>query len=108
MPDSLLTTEQVAERLQVHNETVRRYVRSGELPAIRKGRLIRITSKAVDEFLKPDETNSSWARAAAKMAPIYADALATGDELTASSTSGGGYLPSGSDDTQGQTQGGAE
>lgn len=99
--ESLLTTEQVAGRLQVHEETVRRYVRSGELPAIRKGRLIRITSKAVDEFLKPDETKTSWARAAAKMAPVYADSLASGGELTASSTSGGAYIPTGTTSTVG-------
>lgn len=102
--ESLLTTEQVATRLQVHEETVRRYVRSGELAAIRKGRLIRITPKAVEEFLTPDETNTSWAKAAARMAPVYADAIATGDELTASSVSGGGYSPTGSDETQGGEQ----
>lgn len=93
--ESLLTTEQVAVRLQVHEETVRRYVRSGELPAIRKGRLIRITSKAVDEFLKPDQTTTSWAQAAKRMAPIYADSIVAGGELTASTTRGGAYVPTG-------------
>lgn len=102
--DSLLTTEQVADRLQVHEETVRRYVRSGELPAIRKGRLIRITSKAVEEFLKPDETKTSWARAAALIAPVYADSLANDGDLTASSTQGGDYLPTGATEATGGAQ----
>lgn len=99
--ESLLTTEQVADRLQVHEETVRRYVRSGELPAIRKGRLIRITSKAVDEFLKPDETKTSWAQAAKRMAPVYAEAIAQGGELTVSSTMSGAYIPTGTTTTEG-------
>lgn len=93
--ESLLTTEQVAVRLNVHEETVRRYVRSGELPAIRKGRLIRIEPKAVENFLQPDETVSSWARAAKVMAPIYATSIETGGELTAFTTEGGDYTPTG-------------
>lgn len=93
--ESLLTTEQVAERLNVHPESVRRYVRSGELPAIRKGRLIRIERKAVEEFLQPDETASSWARAATRMAPVYADAITQGGDLTAFSTEGGAYVATG-------------
>lgn len=100
---SLLTTEQVAARLNVHEETVRRYVRSGELPAIRKGRLIRIAPDAVDKFLSPDETASSWARAANRMAPVYAASIAQGGDLTISSTASGDYIP-----TAPETQGGAE
>lgn len=91
--ESLLTTEQVADRLQVHEETVRRYVRSGELPAIRKGRLIRIAPKAVEDFLQPDTTVSSWTKAAKRMAGVYAASLVDGGELTASATAGGGYTP---------------
>lgn len=101
----LLTTEQVALRLNVHEETVRRYVRSGELPAIRKGRLIRIAPAAVEEFLRPAETKSSWARAAKLMAPIYADSIKNGGALTAFSVEGGDYVPSAPESTP---EGGAE
>ena len=99
--ESLLTTEQVAVRLNVHEETVRRYVRSGELPAIRKGRLIRIAPKAVEDFLQPDGTETSWAKAAKLMAPVYADAITQGSELTAFSTEGGAYVPTGATEDEG-------
>jgi excisionase family DNA binding protein len=35
--DQLLTVVQVAERLQLHPETIRRWVREGKLPAVKLG-----------------------------------------------------------------------
>jgi excisionase family DNA binding protein len=43
-----LTVEQVAERLQVHIETVRRWIRSGDLPSVRLGRRAGYRIKAAD------------------------------------------------------------
>jgi len=49
----LLRVEEVADLLQVDIETVRRYVRSGKLPAIKLGgKYIRISKTDLDEFLK--------------------------------------------------------
>jgi excisionase family DNA binding protein len=36
--DELLTVAEVAQRLKLHQETVRRWIREGKLPAIRLGR----------------------------------------------------------------------
>lgn len=46
------TPEQVAKILQVKTETVRRYVRSGELKAIKLGgKFIRIDNKDLEAFI---------------------------------------------------------
>lgn len=37
-PDEWLTVQQVAERLQVHEETVRRWIRDGALPVLDLGK----------------------------------------------------------------------
>jgi excisionase family DNA binding protein len=58
MNDELLTVEQVAERLQLHPDTVRRYVREGKLRAVRlSSTALRIRSSELDRFLKERETN---------------------------------------------------
>ncbi len=47
------TVEEVKDILKVSLETVRRYVRSGKLPAIKLGnKYIRIEKGDLDEFLK--------------------------------------------------------
>jgi excisionase family DNA binding protein len=48
-----LTVEQIAERLQVHIETVRRWIRSGDLQSIRLGRRAgyRIRVADFEDFL---------------------------------------------------------
>jgi excisionase family DNA binding protein len=40
---ALLTMSQVAERLQVSIETVKRRIRSGQLPALKLGRCVRVS-----------------------------------------------------------------
>jgi len=52
--EQLLTAEQISDRLQVHIETVRRWIRSGELPGLMFGRRGGYRVKEVDlqEFLK--------------------------------------------------------
>ena len=49
----LLSIQEVAELTGLHEITIRRYVRSGELEAVWIGRRIRVRSAAIDELLKP-------------------------------------------------------
>ncbi len=59
--DKLLTVEQVAERLQVHEETVRVWIRRKQLNAVQIGNEYRITPPDLRDFIerrktiKPDE-----------------------------------------------------
>src|SRR3990172_6310905 len=49
----LLTVSEVAERLRLHEMTVRRHIRSGRLRSVRAGRNIRVREEDVNEFLCP-------------------------------------------------------
>jgi excisionase family DNA binding protein len=49
---SLLTPEQVAEKLQIHVLTVYNYIRHGKLSAIRLGRSYRITPEDLDQLIE--------------------------------------------------------
>ncbi|MGH2496723.1 MAG: helix-turn-helix domain-containing protein [Ktedonobacteraceae bacterium] len=52
MPDeTLLTVEDVAQRLQIKPDTVRRWIRTGKLPAIELGGRLRIDPKDLQMFL---------------------------------------------------------
>lgn len=46
-----LTVSQVAQQMAVSHPTVLRWVRSGDLPAIRVGRIVRIPTDAFDAFI---------------------------------------------------------
>jgi excisionase family DNA binding protein len=54
----LLTTENVAELLQVDVETVRRYIREGKLRAIKLGREYRVRREDFEEFLEERKTRN--------------------------------------------------
>ncbi len=59
MDDDLLTIEQVAERLQLHPDTVRRYIRERKLAAIRLSSTnMRVRRSELDRFLKERETDT--------------------------------------------------
>ena len=49
----LLSIQEVAQITGLHEITIRRYVRSGELEAVRIGRRIRVRREAVDRLMKP-------------------------------------------------------
>jgi len=51
--DNLLTVAQVARRLQLHEITVRRYIRAGTLKAVRVGRNVRVREDDLERFLQP-------------------------------------------------------
>ena len=55
--DALLTVEKVAEILDVHIKTVRAYIASGELPAIKLKRDYRITRTDLDNFIRQRRTD---------------------------------------------------
>jgi excisionase family DNA binding protein len=49
---ALLTAPQVATSLQVSLRTVRRLIRSGSLPVVRIGRILRVRGADLEAFLK--------------------------------------------------------
>jgi len=49
--ERLLTIEEVADRLIVHPNTVRRLIKTGQLKAAKVGRLYRVLEKDLLEFI---------------------------------------------------------
>lgn len=47
----VLKTHEAAARLRVESKKVRKMIATGELPAMRSGRVIRISSDAIDRLL---------------------------------------------------------
>ena len=52
VPSELMTVEQVAAYLQLNKLTVYKFIRSGELQALRLGRSFRVRRADVDAFLE--------------------------------------------------------
>ena len=52
MADELETTDFAADFLKVHPETVRRLIRSGELPAVKVGRNWRVRRSDLQRILE--------------------------------------------------------
>ena len=48
----MLTVEEVATELRVSKETVRRWVRSGQLPSVKLPRGIRIPSEVIKDLIR--------------------------------------------------------
>jgi excisionase family DNA binding protein len=48
---ALISVREVADRLGVHPETIRRLIHDGRLDAVRVGRVLRVHRDAVDRFL---------------------------------------------------------
>jgi excisionase family DNA binding protein len=59
MPDRLLTVPQVAEEFQVTDQTIRNWIDSGVLPAVRVGRAFRIKRSDVDALLDRARADSN-------------------------------------------------
>lgn len=57
MPEQQLTVEEVAEELRVHPETVRQWIRGGELDAFDTGRGYRISRADLDDFVQRRKTS---------------------------------------------------
>ena len=59
-PQNLLTVQDIADRLQVNPETVRRWAWSGELPMVRLGKkAIRFNPADVDRFIADRTTGAT-------------------------------------------------
>jgi len=53
MADELLTIEQVADKLQLHPDTIRRYIRERKLPSVRiSGTVVRVKQSDLDKFIE--------------------------------------------------------
>ncbi len=63
--DNFLTTDQVAERLHLHQNTVIRYIREGKLVATKVGNAYRIKEGALAAFLGEIEPSDTSARVVA-------------------------------------------
>lgn len=55
LPVDLLTVEETAKLLKVSQITIRRYISSGRLPAVRIGRGVRIERDSIEDLLTPIE-----------------------------------------------------
>lgn len=58
MPDKMLSVEAIAEELSVNPETVRVWIRSGELVAYNIGKGYRISRTDLDDFIRRRRTDS--------------------------------------------------
>lgn len=54
--EALLTVEDAAKRVKVHPETIRGWIRSGELPAVDIGGKYRIYPNDLEAFLRRRRT----------------------------------------------------
>lgn len=59
------TTAELCELLSLHEETVRKYARTGELPSVRIGNDRRYSESGVRAFLKAREDSRAPGRRAA-------------------------------------------
>ena len=58
MPDKLLTIEQVASELQMHPDTIRRYIRERKLKGVRiSSTVVRVRRSDLEEFLRERSTD---------------------------------------------------
>lgn len=55
-PETFLTAPEVAELLRVSKMTVYRLIQSGDIPANRIGRSLRVRERDLDAFLRDTET----------------------------------------------------
>jgi excisionase family DNA binding protein len=59
---ALLTIREVARITKLHEMTIRRYIRSGKLDAVRVGRQIRIRPEALEKLMTPVEAHGDEER----------------------------------------------
>ena len=81
MAETLLTIDQVAERLQIHPASVRRQLREGSLRGLKRGKLWRVPESALYEPMPThqSENKSSASPTLAEANEIWA-AMLSGDD----------------------------
>ena len=58
MSEELLTIEKVADRLQLHPDTIRRYIRERKLPGVRiSATVVRVKKSDLDKFIEERSTD---------------------------------------------------
>ncbi len=57
MPDKMLSVEEIADELGVNPETVRVWIRTGELVALSIGKGYRISRADLDDFIRRRRTD---------------------------------------------------
>ena len=55
----LMTIQEAARMMRVSPITVRRHIANGKLEAVRVGRQVRVSSEAVERFMKPFKSKSA-------------------------------------------------
>jgi excisionase family DNA binding protein len=74
-PRDFYTPDEVAERLDLHVRTVRRFIREGKLKAVRIGKQYRIASRDLDDFVGADERRDSPSRDSRRRRVIVSTAV---------------------------------
>lgn len=94
--EMFLTVEQTALRLQLSPLTVRRQLARGALRGVKRGRVWRVPESALNESTRRASVPgvSEWEQAAKMSAPLYAESLASGGQLTAITDAPGGFYES--------------
>ena len=58
MPEELLTVDQVAAELQLHPDTIRRFIREGKLKGVRiSATVVRVKRSELDKFIQDRSTD---------------------------------------------------
>lgn len=57
--EKVLRVEKVAEQLQVHPQTVRRYIKDGKLKAVKIGSAFYIAESELKEFIRGHTTSTN-------------------------------------------------
>src|SRR5262249_43672606 len=60
MSEAFLTTEEVAQRLRVTDQTILAYLRAGELRGVRLGRFWRVRESDLQRLLQARSNSASW------------------------------------------------
>ncbi len=50
-PESLFTAKEVGDLLKIREESVRRYIRQGKMPAVKLGTKVRIKQSDLERFI---------------------------------------------------------
>ena len=82
MSSYLFTVEQVAERLNVHVKTVRRYIHDGRLKAKRIGKEYRITRADLDQFAGSSDASQEADRAVPRTRQVIASSVVDVDAIS--------------------------
>ncbi len=77
----LMSVGQVAEYLQVHEQTVRRWIHHGELPAAKAGRQFRIDPEDVERLASPTIRPAFTIGSTARLRPAGRTVLVDGRKL---------------------------